>query len=458
MSMNNLRRTIFFLLMFYISAVASQQVTAVDSTFQLDIRHIDPSETSNFTVAVFPNDTTLLIQFNISNLTDNTVAVNNDVFNLTNNLTVNFIMPNGTEVEVARNFTDVASFHPILSGTNLDNIEWSFDFTVTLNDTIIPDQEGDYIVNITVDVYNTSGYFNGSQSFTGLVLQINNAGPNVVIKTRDRLDNEKTTFQATDLVKIVCTRSSAVGNYNETNITIKPPRDNFFSLVSEDFTRSTTSSDFTVDFTATEELGDYVAMCFSIDDYGLMNVTENITFTVVKKPPRSSSAFANKDFQAPVGKKIITGSEDLGKVSEAGDSRQIRKGANVKVNVKGESHTITVKALSPTEVTLTVESTPQEVVIKKGETLDVDVDQDGQNDLAITYHQQIKTGERAAADITLKTVATPAEPKKDTTKEPPKVDEKEGILAGGSGSLIVVVIVIIAIVVIGFALIRGKKK
>ncbi len=458
MSMNNLRRTIFFLLIFYIFAAGSQQVAAVDSTFRLDIVHINPTPTSNFTVAVFPDDTTLALTFNLSNLTDNTIGANTDEFNLTNNLTVNLIMPNGTEVEIARNFTSSGFLTPFLSGTNLDNIEWAFDFTVTLNNTIIPDQEGSYIVNITVEVYNSSGYMNGSQTFTGLVLEINNAGPDTIIKTRDRINNEKTTFQATDLVKIVCTRSSAVGNYNETNITIKTPTDNFFSLVGEDFTTAKTSSDFTVEFTSTETLGDYVAMCFSIDEYGLMNVTSNTTFTVVKKPPRSSSAFANKDFKAPVGKKIVTGSEDLGKVSEAGDSRQLRKGSSLKVDVKGESHTITVKALSPTEVTLTIESTPQEVVIKKGETLDVDVDQDGQNDLAITFHQQIKTGERATADVTLKAVSTPAEPKKDTTKQPPTVDTDKGVLGSASGSLIVVVIVIIAIVIIGFALIRGKKK
>ncbi|MBI1972604.1 hypothetical protein HYS50_01210, partial [Candidatus Woesearchaeota archaeon] len=250
-----------------------------------------------------------------------------------------------------------------------------------------------------------------------------------------------------------------VPSFNDTNMSIQTAGGGSFDLIGTDTGRGTSSSDFEVTFTDTLELGDYTVACYSVDDYGLVNDTTNTTFTIVKKPPRSTSAFSNKAFQKPEGQKIVSETEDLGKVPEKGTSRQLRKGASLKVDIKGATHTITLKDLSPTAVTLTVTSTPQDITINKGETKDVDVDDDGQNDLAITFHQQVKTGSRATADLTLKAVSTPAAPKKDTGRPGAPKTEPSGIIPGGfAGSAIVTIIVIIAVIVIGFALIRGKKK
>ncbi|HLC72231.1 MAG TPA: hypothetical protein VJH37_01485, partial [Candidatus Nanoarchaeia archaeon] len=315
---------------------------------------------------------------------------------------------------------------------------------------------------------NATVIFNESISFLSYAVFVDATPPGITIKFLDAQDNEKTTFQATDIIKIVCTRSSATANsataaslvpsFNDTNISVAPADSSSFDVLGTDATRDTASTDFTIEYSETRELGDYTVACYSIDDLGGINDTVNTTFTIVTKPPRSSSAFANPSFQRPEGQKIVTQSEDLGVVTEQGTSRLMKKGSVVKVDVKGETHTITVKDLTTTAVTLTVASTPQDITINKGETTEVDVDGDGQNDLAITFHQQYKTGTRATADITLKAISTPAEPKKDTTKQPTTTTTDESSVGSSAGTAIVTIIVIIAVIVIGFALIRGKKR
>ena len=175
-----------------------------------------------------------------------------------------------------------------------------------------------------------------------------------------------------------------------------------------------------------------------------------------RKIKKLSKSGLSQGSQKPIGNKIVSGTEDLGKVSEQGVSRLLRKGGALKVDVRGETHTVTIKELSPAAVTLTITSTPQDVTINKGETKEVDADGDGQNDFAITFHQQFKSGASATADITMKAVSTPAEPKKDVGKQPTTTEDQ--VKGSFAGSAIVTVLVIIAVIVIGFALIRGKKK
>ncbi|GEM_PF-2028568 len=386
-------------------------VSAVDSTFLLTPTYISPSPTDNFTVAIFPTDTTFALTFNLSNLTDNTIGANTDEFNLTNNLTVKFIMPNGTEVEVARNFTSSGFFIPFLSGTNLDNIEWAFDFTVALNTTILPDQEGSYIVNITVEVYNSSGYMNGSQTFTGLVVTINNAAPDTSLKFTNTINKEATQFPATDTVKIVCTRSAVGSNYNYTNITIMAPDSSGqFDLLSEDFTRSTSEAEFTVEFKNTRTLGDYLVLCMTIDDAGLVNDTVNKTFTVVKKIPSGSSPFVNPDYKPPVGTILIgAGStSDLGVLTEEGVSRQMAKTATASVTVDDKSYSFFVKDFTDSSAVYTLQGEKSfDITVAEQETKNVDVTGDGTDDMSITLHQVYNK----KADTTFKLLTLQQAPK-----------------------------------------------
>ncbi len=444
---------------FVFSLFSLTTVSAVDSTFLLTPAYISPTTTDNFTIAIFPTDTTFALTFNISNLTDNTIGSNIDEFNLTNNLTVNFIMPNGTEVEVARNFTDVASFYPILSGTNLDNIEWSFDFTVTLNTTILPDQEGSYLVNITVDVYNTSGYQNGSQSFTGLMITINNAAPDTSLKFTDRINKASTQFPATDIVKIVCTRSAVGSNYNYTNVTIMTPdSQGQFESIGDDSTRDTTESDFTVEFKNTRTLGDYLVLCMTVDDAGLVNDTINKTFTVVKKIPSGSSPFVNPDYKPPVGTIIIgAGStSDIGILTEEGTSRQMVETATASVTISDKSYSFFVKDLTDSSATYTLQGDNSfDITVAEQETKNVDVSGDGTDDMSITLHQVYnKKADTTFKLLTLQQTSKTSEgEQKETTQQS---STETTTLSSGWG--LVVAIFIIVLFVLGILHYFGARR
>ena len=424
---------------------------------------------ANLTAGVGFPDRTISIIFNITNVTGwhGSGTAGDPYYDNISNITVQAIDSNGQLIFLGANTTGPGNGGVLLAeeiatkGTG--DYTYVVEVLITYNSSLLNESNvpatGSITLNVSFEMWNLTGNgeFNQSIDNAGHSILFDVFGPRVSIKFLDTNNNEKTKFGATDKVKIVCTRSSALSNFNDTNLSIMVPAGSQFDSLESSSTRASAATDFTVEFSQTRELGDYTAACFSVDDNSLLNDTVNSTFTIVTKPPRSTSAFANPSFQRPEGQKIVSESEDLGKISEQGTSRLLKKGSIVKVDIKGETHTITVKELSLTALTLTVESTPQDVIFNKGETKEVDVDGDGQNDLAITFHQQYKTGTRATADVTMKAISTPAEPKKDTTKEPTTKDD-ETSTGSFAGSAIVTIIVIVAIVVIGFALIRGKKR
>lgn len=66
--------------------------------------------------------------------------------------------------------------------------------------------------------------------------------------------------------------------------------------------------------------------------------------------------------------------------------------------VDTDRHSATVKAIAPSYVIVTVASTPTDVRVERGQSLDYDVDKDGSDDIQITYHG-MRDG---AADMTFK--------------------------------------------------------
>ncbi len=306
---------------------------------------------------------------------------------------------------------------------------------------------------------NVTAFDNGtvisSVTATGIIIDTTN--PTSKLEILDPVTNkEKSRFFYNDKVLIRCTRSDATAGLNETNITLSIPES-----TTVDFTERTTETAgstgiaFDVLFKDTGKLGDFIVFCGVQDKGGSFNRTENATFTMVTRPPGGSTR--PKGFESPVGKKILSGETDLGRLAEKAISVQMRRTAVVKMDVKGTTYTFTVKELSEESVTLM--AGPNEVTMKKGESAEADLDGDNTNDVMMTFHKQFKKGSKATADVTFESITTPvkapgadkdagADVKKDT------VDKK----ASSAGSLLVTIIVIIVIIVVGYFLIKGKKK
>ena len=126
-------------------------------------------------------------------------------------------------------------------------------------------------------------------------------------------------------------------------------------------------------------------------------------------------------------------------------------------DVNGEVHKIEVKSASESEVTLTISSEPMEVTIAAGESELVDLNGDGEADMELTYHKLFAGG---YADLTFTLVSEPIEMPEEEEKEEEVLEEVEvpEKVAEPVGGLTVTLAVIVIILIIGYALIKGKKK
>ncbi len=216
-------------------------------------------------------------------------------------------------------------------------------------------------------------------------------------------------------------------------------------------------------FTETLELGEYLVQCIIEDQFGFMNATyknvTNKTFNIITKATARSSAAAIPGFEAPVGRtKVQSGvTSEVGALPLEGVSRLLAKGSTLVVTIKNEDHRVTVLDVTKEDLSLRITSAPMEVSVKKGESASVDLDNDGTDDLKVTFH---KLFANKWADVTLEAVATPSAPPTSGTQpgpgtQPTKPEEE---LRPTKAPLVVTLIVIVAILVIGYLLIKGKKK
>jgi hypothetical protein len=210
----------------------------------------------------------------------------------------------------------------------------------------------------------------------------------------------------------------------------------------------------------TEKLGTYSFKCILRDLAGTFNISViNLTSTEVVY--QGSSAAAIPGFVSPVGKiKIGSGTvSDAGRLTTEGSSRLIKKGGAVKFDIKGEIHKVEVSSASKTSVTLKITSTPMDVTIDAGESEEVDVNGDGVSDIKITYH---KLFANSYADLTFELISEPVKTKK--SDESPSPDAGKTTtkptkdVASPSSGLTITLAVIVIILIIGYALIKGKKK
>ena len=280
------------------------------------------------------------------------------------------------------------------------------------------------------------------------------------IEFRDTENEKQTEFEFGDTVLLDCNPKDNITAVQPSliAITVKNPEGNERNLtgISKEF-----DSLGEVKFTETDVLGDYLIFCHLFDYLDNSNKT-NSTFSVKSKFRGGNNPFAAPGFQAPVGKvKVSSGvTSNAGILTESGLSRLLEKGSAIIITVNNEEHKVTVLTASDESVSLEFQSEPVEVMVNKGESKGVDLDSDGTNDVEVTFHKMFPRGGRFA-DLTFKSVATPAQEKQEGSTEREGQEGAEGGAAGISGSkapLVVTVIVIIVIVIIGFTLIRGKKK
>ena len=275
---------------------------------------------------------------------------------------------------------------------------------------------------------------------------------------------EQTSFGPNAEVKVECRRNDPISGFNRTEIFVRSPSDSSpvskkVDTASATFGTSQFTTEHIIPSEETQQLGEYFIEC-AVDDQAGNRFTNNKTFEITTQAPSSSSAFKVPGFSAPVGKiKVSSGvTADGGRLSTEGLSRLMQVGASLKLDIKGIDHTITVAQLADESVTLNIASEPITITVQKEQTVDVDLDKDGTNDLAVTFHKRFPAGGKHA-DLTFSLVSTPSvvteEDEGQTT--PPPTDDK-GIIKASKAGLIVTILVIVVIIVVGYFMLGKKKK
>ena len=209
--------------------------------------------------------------------------------------------------------------------------------------------------------------------------------------------------------------------------------------------------------TDTDTLGEMRILCTLIDLAG-NSLTRYYNLTTITVINQGTSAFAAEGFEAPVGKiKLSSGTvSDAGRLTTDGESRLMKVNSAIKFDMVGEEHKIEVKSASATEVTVIVTSEPQEVTIAAGESESVDVNGDGIADLEMTYH---KLFAGSYADLTFALISEAVEVSEEVEEVEEEISETESEeYVEQKGGLTVTLAVIVIILIIGYALIKGKKK
>ena len=290
-----------------------------------------------------------------------------------------------------------------------------------------------------VYVNNTGGNYTaiGSHRFI-----VDGAGPSIVMAPpTDRTINPKNS------ITYECTPTDALSGVHQVKWEVQKPDATWVTL--QDWSAMTTTSD-TVDISEsnTNLAGTYNVKCSFKDNVGNIETkTTNgdaETFSVhfsTTTPPETEvgpSAAAKMDLST---QEEVTIKEKQGVITT--------------FTLDGETiHKITIKEVTLTTVTIVIESDPIEIILKIGETKEVDIDSDGENDISITLNS---ISDDSVVDLTTKRL-TPL-PEITPTEEVPPTETPTEVIpeeAPSKAWLWILIIVIIAVVGVGYWFMKKK--
>ncbi|MEK6839615.1 MAG: hypothetical protein AABX72_01625, partial [Nanoarchaeota archaeon] len=277
-------------------------------------------------------------------LTDNATYINS-----TSAITINFTVIDSTfrhmtgPCNVTLDPTN-STLGASLNGTS----EFANNTNFVLAFTLTPSLEGlrNYRVECrdNVDTNNT-----GNTTIRTLAFDL--SPPFINISFFDLSQQEKIQFGLGSEVTIKCKRADTISGFNLTQIFLQNPFDSQLNSKRIDISSATgtnfIATEFVIPSSETEQLGTYTAACHVTDKAGIIHRV-NKTFEIITQAPLSSSAFGIPGFSAPVGKtKINSGvTSDGGKLGPDGISRLMQAGGSLKLDIKGQDHTVTIVTIT----------------------------------------------------------------------------------------------------------------
>jgi len=247
---------------------------------------------------------------------------------------------------------------------------------------------------------------------------------------------------------LTCAGSDAISNTSNATLAVKNPELSSFERVVNSTTNNVSTS-----FTSTRTLGIFEVNCSVIDYTGNQN-SSVATFEVIRAP--SGQEYIPPKGGQPIAKKIIGSGKtvDIGEL-ETTDARLMAETAKLIFSVNGEEHSIYVAELTAESVTLLVTSEPQELTLKIGETVELDLDEDGVNDVSINLNG-IFRGKADIAVINLHNVPAPAG--EEPSQEPPTVIVDQPQPSKTRSTIFTILIIIAVILVLGYLYTKFRQR
>ena len=290
-------------------------------------------------------------------------------------------------------------------------------------------------VFVVYDLYNHSEIINNSNAEYVIARDTN--VPSVTLTAPS-----DTTIDVSYPIKYTCSGSDTSSIASCSMLLTKPTGDTV---------TKTGCSEQTFTLTDTNQAGTNTIQCTVIDNVGRTSSTSK-TFSVSSATTGGAGAGGGGGGGAgttPENPVTVQQGErvDAGTLSATETFTSVAKEGTVTFTVAGGSHSAKVLDVTTDSITIEVSSTPQQLTLTTGETKEVDLTDDGKNDLSVT----LKSITNGKADLVFKSLEVIA---------PPAGGEKPGVVTGEAAKpsytwLWVVLIVIVIVLVIWYL---GRKK
>ena len=420
------------------------------TTYQINITGVNQNEsyTYNVTIRDLANnqnvtETRTLTLDNVFPLIEFTSSTNaNNTFSNKNSILINVSITENNEANITfRLFNSTSSVNEtVFSGSNL-TVNRSIDVSLSGSNL-----NRKFTYNVTI--VNKANDANTTETRT---ITLDNTNPTATIT-----EPSSTTITVSNSIKYTCDCSDGLSGVN--TCTTKLTKSGGITI---EKTGSGTEHTFTG--TDTNEAGTYTVDCTAKDTAGNSGTATQKSFNALYSGAGGSGGGAggggsggggggsagsstNNPVTIKQGENI-----DVGTLSTTETYTSIAKEGTVSFTVTGSSHSAKVLEVRDTSITVEISSTPQVLTLTVGETKDVDLTDDGKNDLSVT----LKSITNSKADLVFKSLEVSAPGEQPSGEKPGVVTGKE---AKPSLTWLWLLIVIIIIILFWYFSIQNKYK
>jgi len=190
-------------------------------------------------------------------------------------------------------------------------------------------------------------------------------------------DPSSTSLILGESIKYTCTCSDSVSGLSSCITVVTKPG-------GEEVSGSGSGTELTFSGTDVNRAGTYGVVCTATDVVGRTKATDQKTFSV--SFPTSGGTSGTSTIGTTSTNPISIGAgvtRSIGTLSSTETYTSIAQGGAASFTASGGSHTAKVLIVTSTSATVEVSSTPRQVTLNVGETKEVDLNNNGMNDLAI---------------------------------------------------------------------------